>query len=51
MKDFEKSKEDLTLAQKLEPTNNEVSKTLKIVTDQLKAQMDKEKQIYKKMFS
>jgi len=50
LKDFEEAKKDLTLAAKLEPKDNEVKKTLKLVTDQVAAQKEKEKKIYGKMF-
>ncbi len=50
LKDFESAKQDLTLASKLEPNNNDVKKTLKQVTDQLTQQKEKEKAFYGKMF-
>jgi len=51
LKDFDEAKKDLLLAGKLEPNNSEVKKILKLVTDQLSAQKEKEKTIYGKMFS
>jgi len=50
LKQFEEAKKDLTAALKLEPNNAEVKKTLKTVSDLLAAQVEKEKNMYKKMF-
>jgi tetratricopeptide (TPR) repeat protein len=50
LKDFDEAKKDLSQAIKIEPNNGEVKKTLKLVTDQLTAQKEKEKQMYGKMF-